>query len=68
MSNTSSYRWSGSKYFSLLVSSDSKIKILVNNIMSMVEKFDLDGVNLDWGNMKIIDMSHQNLKLLKFNT
>ncbi|KAI7894397.1 glycoside hydrolase [Mucor mucedo] len=40
--------WSGSKYFSLLVSSDSKIKILVNNIMSMVEKFDLDGVNLDW--------------------
>ncbi|KAI9473935.1 MAG: glycoside hydrolase superfamily [Benjaminiella poitrasii] len=40
--------WSGSKYFSSLVGSESKRKTFASNIMKMVEEYNLDGVNLDW--------------------
>lgn len=40
--------WSGSKYFSTLLSSKSKMNTLTNNIVKMVDNFNLDGVNLDW--------------------
>jgi chitinase len=43
------FSWSGSKYFSSLVASNSKRQALVKNIVQMVEKYNLDGVNLDWG-------------------
>ncbi|GAA5811790.1 hypothetical protein MFLAVUS_005233 [Mucor flavus] len=40
--------WSGSRYFSSLVSSPDKLSILIDNIMSMVNEYNLDGVNIDW--------------------
>lgn len=46
---TFQYSWSGSRYFSSLVKSSSKRSTLVSNIMTMVETYSLDGINLDWG-------------------
>ncbi|CAO3623096.1 unnamed protein product [Mucor fragilis] len=40
--------WSGSKHFSTLVKSSAKRKIFVDNIVALVDNYDLDGVNLDW--------------------
>ncbi|KAI8889545.1 glycoside hydrolase family 18 protein [Backusella circina FSU 941] len=40
--------WSGSKYFSSLVASESSRKKFVSNIVDLVDKYNIDGVNLDW--------------------
>ncbi|KAG2192675.1 hypothetical protein INT46_006826, partial [Mucor plumbeus] len=40
--------WSGSKHFSTLVKSSAKRKTFVKNIVALVNKYGLDGVNLDW--------------------
>ncbi|GAA5950408.1 hypothetical protein JCM21900_003725 [Sporobolomyces salmonicolor] len=40
--------WSDSEYFSNAVSSSSNRKTFVNNIVSMVNKYNVDGVDIDW--------------------
>ncbi|BGO98421.1 Chitinase [Rhodotorula toruloides] len=40
--------WSDSGYFSGAVSTSSRRKTFVNNIVAFVNKYDLDGVDIDW--------------------
>lgn len=42
--------WTGSIHFSTLVRTSANRRKFANKIMEAVEKYDLNGVNLDWGN------------------
>lgn len=43
-------RWTGSIHFSTLVRTSANRRKFANKIMAAVEKYNLNGVNLDWGN------------------
>ncbi|OCH92911.1 glycoside hydrolase [Obba rivulosa] len=40
--------WTGSKYFSKAVANDTGRHTLVNNILALYTKYDLDGIDIDW--------------------
>lgn len=42
-------RWTGSLYFSDLAKTEKSRQKFAKNIAKLVNKYDLDGVNLDWG-------------------
>lgn len=45
--------WTGSIYFSSLVRTSSDRRKFAKKIMAAVDKYDLNGVNLDWGKYTI---------------
>lgn len=44
-----SYSWSGSIHMSTLLNDVQSRETFVKNVVNMVQKYSLDGVNLDWG-------------------
>ncbi|KAG8983847.1 hypothetical protein FRB90_005699, partial [Tulasnella sp. 427] len=40
--------WTGSKYFSTAVSTSSNRQTFANNILAVYNKFDVDGIDIDW--------------------
>lgn len=47
-------RWTGSLYFSDLAKTEKSRQKFAKNIAKLVKKYDLDGVNLDWGKLILI--------------
>lgn len=43
------FSWTGSIYFSSLLRTSSDRRKFAEKIMAAVDKYDLNGVNLDWG-------------------
>lgn len=41
--------WTGSVYFSSLIRTPASRNLFANNLLILVKKYNLDGLNLDWG-------------------
>jgi chitinase len=56
--------WSDSNYFSGAVSTSSRRKTFVNNIVAFVNKYNLDGVDIDWCVVLFLEYaSHERTRL-----
>ncbi|GAA98201.1 glycoside hydrolase family 18 protein [Mixia osmundae IAM 14324] len=40
--------WTGSKYFSVATQTKANRQVFIRNIKSMMDKYDLDGIDIDW--------------------
>lgn len=56
--------WSDSNYFSGAVSTSSRRKTFVNNIVAFVNKYNLDGVDIDWCVVALLECApHERTRL-----